>query len=135
MSIAEVLDKLIKDSNIPIYGISIGNEDDKNTWRIDFTPATTPEQKNQAQIIVSNFDKAAYESDKLARDAAEQDAIVKWQELTLLQNKSPDEIETIIGDQIDSWILISDIKRDLKSWLPALMASVSWRVMKDEHTS
>lgn len=39
----------------PIDGISIGIFDEKNTWRIDYKPEATMDEKNAAQVIVDNF--------------------------------------------------------------------------------
>ena len=43
-------------AGIPIHGISIGRKDDKATWRVDFAPEATDEQKAQAAQIVAAFD-------------------------------------------------------------------------------
>lgn len=43
-------------AGIPITGISIGRNDDRATWRIDFAPEATDEQKAQAAQIVTAFD-------------------------------------------------------------------------------
>jgi len=43
-------------AGIPVVGISIGRKDDKATWRIDFAPEATDEQKAQAAQIVAAFD-------------------------------------------------------------------------------
>lgn len=43
-------------AGIPVYGISIGSKDDKSTWRIDFAPEATDEQKAQAAQLVAAFD-------------------------------------------------------------------------------
>lgn len=43
-------------AGIPVSGISIGRKDDKATWRIDFAPEATDEQKAQAAQIVAAFD-------------------------------------------------------------------------------
>ena len=40
----------------PIHGISIGRKDDRSTWRVDFAPEATDEQKAQAAQIVAAFD-------------------------------------------------------------------------------
>lgn len=40
----------------PIHGISIGSGGDKSTWRVDFAPEATDEQKAQAAQIVAAFD-------------------------------------------------------------------------------
>ena len=43
-------------AGIPVHGISIGRKDDKATWRVDFAPEATDEQKAQAAQIVAAFD-------------------------------------------------------------------------------
>ena len=43
-------------AGIPVSGISIGRKDDKATWRVDFAPEATDEQKAQAAQIVAAFD-------------------------------------------------------------------------------
>lgn len=43
----------------PINGISIGNEDDKATWRIDFKEEATDAQKLAAENIISGFNAAS----------------------------------------------------------------------------
>jgi len=43
-------------AGIPVVGISIGRKDDKATWRVDFAPEATDEQKAQAAQLVAAFD-------------------------------------------------------------------------------
>lgn len=43
----------------PIDGVSIGSVDSKSTWRIDFTPGASPEQKLSAQQALNAFDVQA----------------------------------------------------------------------------
>lgn len=43
-------------AGIPVSGISIGRNDDRSTWRIDFAPEATDEQKAHAAQIVAEFD-------------------------------------------------------------------------------
>jgi hypothetical protein len=42
----------------PIDGVAIGRWDDKTTWRVDYTPEATDEQKTAAQAVVTAFDWA-----------------------------------------------------------------------------
>lgn len=39
----------------PIVGVSIGDENDKATWRIDFKNEATKEQKQKAMTILNSF--------------------------------------------------------------------------------
>ena len=36
----------------PIFGVSVGNEADSDTWRIEFKPEATQEQRNAAQAAL-----------------------------------------------------------------------------------
>lgn len=56
----------------PIQGVSIGRNDDKATWRIDWVGTPTPPVLAQAQAAINAFDVAAAE----AKDAAAE-ALVK----------------------------------------------------------
>jgi hypothetical protein len=40
----------------PIDGVSVGRENDKLTWRIDFKPEATAPQRANAQAVVAAFD-------------------------------------------------------------------------------
>lgn len=40
----------------PIIGVSIGRVDDRETWRIDFEPAATEEQRAAAQVVLEAID-------------------------------------------------------------------------------
>lgn len=48
-------------AGIPVNGISIGRKNDRSTWRVDFAPEATDEQKAQAAQIVAAFDVAKIE--------------------------------------------------------------------------
>lgn len=39
----------------PIYGVSIGRKDDKSTWRIDYKPEATQEQRDIAAAIMESY--------------------------------------------------------------------------------
>lgn len=54
----------------PIYGASIGDVSDKNTWRIDFHPSATPAQKVEAQAVVDSFDIASSSTSDLINSLA-----------------------------------------------------------------
>ncbi len=40
----------------PIHGVSIGKLDDKATWRVDFKPEATAEQRQAAQAVIDAAD-------------------------------------------------------------------------------
>lgn len=45
----------------PVDGISFGQRDDKSTWRIDFKPEATAQQRRDVQAVVDAFDVAVEE--------------------------------------------------------------------------
>ena len=40
----------------PIHGVSVGQQNDKATWRIDFKDEATPEQRAAAAEVLTSFD-------------------------------------------------------------------------------
>jgi len=54
MKIASKLNDAIR-AVCPIQGVSIGNKDDKQTWRIDFKDEATTEQRAAAADVVDAF--------------------------------------------------------------------------------
>jgi hypothetical protein len=55
LELALEVDKAVK-AVCPIHGVSIGVVGDKNTWRIDFKPEATTQERTDAQTVVTNFD-------------------------------------------------------------------------------
>ena len=55
----------------PIIGVSIGRQNDKGTWRIDFAPEATQAQRDAAASVVAAFDVAAVEAADIAERAAQ----------------------------------------------------------------
>lgn len=49
-----IFDRIL--SVAPIVGVSIGREDDRATWRIDFKPEATADQRVTAQAMIAAFD-------------------------------------------------------------------------------
>lgn len=54
MLVAQQLDTQIA-AVCPILGVSIGNENDKSTWRIDFATEATAEQRAAAAQVIQDF--------------------------------------------------------------------------------
>ena len=69
----------------PIQGVSVGTRDDKSTWRIDFKPEATVQQRADAQAVVAAFN-VALEEQKL-KDA-DQSKVDKRASLLTQPNKS-----------------------------------------------
>lgn len=40
----------------PIEGVAIGNPDDRSTWRVDFTPTASEDQRKAAMAVLTAFD-------------------------------------------------------------------------------
>jgi len=59
MSIAAAIDKELRAAGCIIHGVSLGREDDKATWRIDWVAEPTLPLVTQAQAIIDAFDIAA----------------------------------------------------------------------------
>ncbi len=57
--IATALDRTLRAAGIPIGGVAIGAEGDRQTWRINFDDAATDAQKSQAAQILAAFDPTA----------------------------------------------------------------------------
>ena len=82
--LATVIDKKIRQV-APIDGVSLGSIPDKSTWRIDFKPEATVQQRTDAQAVVAAFD-VALEEQKL-KDA-DQAKVDKKASLLTQPNKS-----------------------------------------------
>jgi hypothetical protein len=54
MILQAYLDQAIK-KICPIHGISFGNLNDKDTWKIHYEENATPEQKDKAEQIINTF--------------------------------------------------------------------------------
>ena len=57
----------------PIDGVEIGDHADKSTWRIDFKPEATVQQRADAQAVVAAFDVALEEQKLKDADQAKVD--------------------------------------------------------------
>lgn len=40
----------------PIDGVAVGDEADRSTWRVDYSPSATEEQRGAAAAVVASFD-------------------------------------------------------------------------------
>lgn len=71
-----MLDNKIK-KDCPIDGVSIGRKSDKSTWRIDFKPEATVQQRLDAQAIVDSFDVVVEQKKLDDKEAARVAALVE----------------------------------------------------------
>jgi hypothetical protein len=63
----------------PIESISIGKLADSSTWKIEFDPAATKDQRDQAQALLNAYDPAAEESEKQAKVIAARSTLTQLQ--------------------------------------------------------
>lgn len=54
-NITGLLHNKIEAAGIPIFGVSIGDANDRMTWRVDFRPEATAQQQADAQAIINAF--------------------------------------------------------------------------------
>src|ERR1051326_6893955 len=52
---AALLDATLKAQGIPILGVSIGTDSDRNTWVVQYDPSATPQQQQTGESIRSTF--------------------------------------------------------------------------------
>lgn len=74
MNTARRLHEALAAAAIPIDGVSIGRDDDRLTWRIDFRPEATDEQRSVASRLLETFDPddvAIVDAERTAQAARE----------------------------------------------------------------
>lgn len=54
-TVVELLSREILAAGVPITGVSIGTMTDKTTWRIDFLPNASPEQRATGATVMAAF--------------------------------------------------------------------------------
>jgi hypothetical protein len=57
--VAERLDRALRAAGIPIVGVSVGNDADRTTWRIDFQAAATAQHRTDGEALRLSFDPLA----------------------------------------------------------------------------
>jgi hypothetical protein len=68
--VAARLTRALKAAGIPIVGVSIGRPGDRSTWRIDYAPAATVEQRAAGAALLASFDPDAPEAVEAEKTAA-----------------------------------------------------------------
>lgn len=69
MSVAAKLTGKLQQAGIPILGVSIGRDDDRDSWKVHYAADVTLEQLTQGAAIVSLFDPEAVEPVDLDKEA------------------------------------------------------------------
>jgi len=99
MTITAHLDAAVR-AVAPIVGVSVGRIDDKATWRIDFAPEATKEERAAAQQVAASFNVAAAKNAEQA-EAAVLDTLKAESRTHPLFEKLPaidgGEIDRLIG--------------------------------------
>lgn len=85
-----------------IVGVSIGDPDNKATWRIDFTDTATAEQRASAQSVMLALDYAAYVQGVTNRADAFITDPSRIEFRDKLRDKSPNEIEAFIRTRLNA---------------------------------
>lgn len=94
MALATDLDKAVRSVVPSINGVSVGKRDDKSTWRVEFSPGTSDQQKEAARQILAafNIDSAsnADPSTSFADDIASMKAAIARQQafIDVLQSEA-----------------------------------------------
>lgn len=83
----------------PIYGVSIGHREDRATWRADFKPEATNQDRTNAQAAIFAFDLAAFDAQETAEAARLADIKQDAQTLDLYSR-----LKNATGTQIDSYV-------------------------------
>lgn len=121
MSIAEKIDSAIR-AACPIDGVSIGNPNDKTTWRIDFADSATAEQRAAAQSVIASF-VVPVESPNDAINAQIDAQITALEQGQLLPRGTR---------EFTLYCMVRDAQRDLGLTEPQLYAAqVGYRRLKD----
>ena len=80
--ISSTLFKIIN-SVCPIEGLSIGDVNDKLTWRIDFRDGATDKQRQDAKDVIATFDAVA----ELAKSPPKSEIELLEERITALEAK------------------------------------------------
>lgn len=56
------LTRALERAGIPVYGVTIGNDNDRATWRVQYQPTATAQQRLDGDALVQAFDFVADES-------------------------------------------------------------------------
>lgn len=100
MNIAALIDQALRTAGIPIISVTVGNDDDRSTWRVEFAPEATDQQKADAAALLESIDVSpealaesklqyAMSNDKLVR------AVIIW--MAAKVNVSPQDARTQIA--------------------------------------
>ena len=95
-----------------------------STGRIDWKGTPTLPDISLANDIKTIHDPTDYGA--LNAD----DIRARWIALPMLKG-TPTQIYTAMQSQIDSWASLADAKANLRVWLPLIIATLAWLIMRD----
>ena len=111
--------------------LAIGVHVSTNSLGIILHLADIADESN-ARSIVSAHDSTLLSTDQqlqLDLDVNGSDVDSRF-DLSVIKNKTPDQIFTFLEGQIDGWTTLADAQVDLREWLPLLASAVAWKVQK-----
>ena len=73
-NVARQLHRALEAAGLPILGVSIGQLDDKATWKVHYQPSASAAQRAQGAQVVTSFDASS--SEVKSADEAERVAAV-----------------------------------------------------------
>lgn len=104
----------------PIHGVSIGDKNNKSTWRVDFKEGTTPEQMAAAQAVIDAFDGNAI--DALVQQAQDRQRVARTEmELaTQLRNLTPQQAADYVQNNVNDLATAKTVLKIMARLLVAL---------------
>lgn len=100
------------------------------TWR-SRTYAKPSEAVVEAALVDTVIPAVeAEQTEQTEREIGKSEALTRLKN-SPLANRTPDEIYTVMQNQIDGWQSLADAKQDLRSWLPLLAVAVMYLNRRD----
>ena len=90
-----------------------------------FVPDAADE--GEIQVVINAHDPEALSAGEI-KQVHRDDARVRFL-LSQLANKTPEEIYTLMQSRMDGWQNLSQVRTDLREWLPLMAAVIAWKVI------
>lgn len=124
----------------PIDGVAVGRADDRSTWRIDFSPDATAEQRAAASAALAAYDPEAPTIDEIVRERERRLALgydydfgdargVHRIGTTVSDRAGWDEVSTYAGALLDSGDTTTTIQIVTDTG-PCLVTAAEWRAVE-----
>lgn len=105
-----------------INGISIGDIDNKATWRIDFNSDATQEQRIAAQAVLNSLDYNAYVQGATMRENDIKNDALRTDLINRLKSATNDQIDNWIDNNVNS---LASARQVLKAIVKVLVFLVN----------